>query len=124
MSRLWGRQKNIKRSFDHLIMHSDAEGFYLPLEFANVLFPDESLEIAGGMVGSSYGLLRECERIAAVLEIPADLDETSDAVWEAADSQGEGSLKWERYGIESFSCICLMQGCRKSIEARAALVFT
>ena len=123
MSRLLGKQKNIKRSFDHLILHSDAEGFYLPIEFPNVLFPDESLEIAGGMVGSSYRLLRECERIAAALEIPADLDETSDVLWEAADSQGEGSLKWERYGIESFSCVCLMRGCMKSIELGAALVF-
>jgi hypothetical protein len=123
LSRLWGKHKNIKRTFDHLIVHSDAEGFYLPIEFPNVLFPDESLAIAGGMVGSSYSLLRECERIAAALEIPADLDETSDALWEAADSQGEGSLKWERYGVESFSCICLIRGCRKSIESGAVLVF-
>ena len=76
------------------------------------------------MVGSSYRLLSECERIAAALEIPAELDETSDALWGAADSQGEGNLKWERYGIESFSCVCLMRGCRKSIEARPVLVFT
>jgi hypothetical protein len=123
MSRLLGRQK-IQRKFDHLVLHSDAEGFYLPIEFQDVIFPDESLEIAGGMVGSSYQLLKECKRIAAALEIPDDLDETSDALWEAADSQGEGSLKWERYGIESFSCVCLMRGCRKSIETGASLVFT
>jgi hypothetical protein len=124
MSRLLGKRKNFQRSFDHLILHSDAEGFYLPIEFPNVLFPDQSLKIAGGMVGSSFKLLKECEGIAAVLEIPADLDETSDALWEALDSQGEGSLKWERYGIESFSCVSLMRGCMKSIETGAALVFT
>lgn len=124
MSRLLRQQKNFNRNFDHLMLHSDAEGFYLPLEFPNVLFPDQSLEIAGGMVGSSYGLLSECERIAAALEIPANLDETSDALWEAADSQGEGNLKWERYGIESSSCVCLMRGCMKSIETGAVLEFT
>ncbi len=124
ISRLLGKQKDFKRSFDHLILHSDAEGFYLPIDFPGVLFPDDSFEIAGCMVGSSYQLLRVCERIAAALEIPPDLDETSDALWEAADSQGEGSVKWERYGIETFSCVCLRRGCRKSIESKAALVFT
>ena len=80
-------------------------------------------QVVGGMVGSSPRLLSECKRIAAALEIPSELDETSDALWEAADSQGEGTLKWERYGIESFSCVCLMRACMKSIEAKAGLVF-
>lgn len=75
------------------------------------------------MLGSSYRLLSECKRIAAELEIPSDLDETSDALWDAADSQGEGTQKWERGGIESFSCVCLMRGCMKSIAAKAVLVF-
>ena len=79
--------------------------------------------MVGGIVGSSHRLFSECKRIAAALEMPSDLDETSDALWEAADSQGEGAQKWERYGIESFSCVCLMQGCLKSIEAKAVLVF-
>jgi len=122
-SRLAGKRPNTNRSFDHLIVHSDAEGFYLPLEFADVLFPDEGLKVAGGMVGSSHTLLKECERLASALEIPADLDETSDALWEAADSQGEGNQKWKIFGIESFTCVCLMRGCRKSIETGAALVF-
>jgi hypothetical protein len=111
-------------SFDHLMLHGDAEGFYLPIEFPNVLFPDESLEFACGMIGSSYRLLSECERIATVLEIPADLDENSEGLWQGAESQGEGSQMWERYGIESHACVSLVQGCRKSIEMGAALMFT
>ena len=123
ISRLFKKQAKPKRTFDHLILHSDAEGYYLPLNFPDVLFPTESLEIAGGMVGSSYGLLDECKRIAAILEIPSELDETSDELWQAAETQGEGDLKWKRYAIESFSCVCLIKGCRKSIETKAALVF-
>lgn len=123
LSRVFRKNGNKQRTFDHLMLHSDAEGFYLPIDFSDVLVPDPSLGITGEMVGSSYRLLKECERVASALEVPAELDETSDALWEAADSQGEGSVKWERYGIESFSCVCLMRGCRKSIETGAALVF-
>lgn len=122
-ARLFQKQHTFSRSFDHLIVHSDAEGFYLPIEFTDVQYPDEKLEIAGGMIGSAPRLLSECKRIAGVLEIPSDLDETSKALWDAADSQGEGDQTWQRYGIESYSCVCLMRGCMKSIESKAALVF-
>jgi hypothetical protein len=117
------KKEDFQRRFDHLILHSDAEGFYLPIDFPSVVYPDPELGIAGGIVGSSHSLLRECQRIAEALQIPSHLDESSEALWEAADSQGEGSETWERYGIESFSCVCLMRGCLKSIERKAALVF-
>jgi hypothetical protein len=117
------RKQDFQRGFDHLILHSDAEGFYLPFEFQNVLYPDPELGIDGGIVGSSQRLLKECERIAQELQIPAHLDETSDELWNAADSQGDGAARWEQYGIESFTCVCLMRGCLKSIETKAALVF-
>ena len=57
------------------------------------------------------------------LGIPDDLDETSKELWEAADRQGESEIPWERFGIESFSCVCLMKGCEQSIAHSAALVF-
>ena len=94
LTRLLNKQPNFQRGLDHLIVHSDAEGFYVPIEFPDVLYAYEEREVAGGMLGSSYRLLSECKRIAAELEIPSDLDETSDALWEAADSQGEGTQKW------------------------------
>ena len=42
-----------KRTFDHLIIHSDAEGYYIPEDFSSVLIPGQSFLVAGGMVGSS-----------------------------------------------------------------------
>ena len=121
--RLFGKKKTFNRSFDHLILHSDAEGYYLPKDFQNILYPDASLRIAGGSIASSYRLLKECERLASVLGIPGDLDEQSEALFEAADSQGEGDTNWQQYGVESYTCVCLMRGCQKSIETGAALVF-
>ncbi|MFN0085216.1 MAG: hypothetical protein ACKVX9_07500 [Blastocatellia bacterium] len=110
-------------SFDHLINHSDAEGYYLPVKFPRVIYPEHELGIAGGMIGSAHRLLEECRRIAEALEIPDDLDENSKELWEAADHQGESPVPWEKFGIESFSCVCLIRGCERSIQNGAALVF-
>ncbi len=109
--------------FDHLINHSDAEGYYLPIDFPRVLVPGHELGVLGGMLGSSVRLLAECRKIAEALGIPGDLTETSKELWEAADRQGESDIPWERFGIESFSCVCLMKGCEQSIAHGAALVF-
>ena len=109
--------------FQHLIVHGDAEGYYLPVEFDDVILPDASLEIAGGMLGSSHALLRECRELAQMLELPADLSFEDDAVWQAVESQGEGESKWERYGIESYTCLALMKACEASVATGAAVVF-
>ncbi|MET0645859.1 MAG: hypothetical protein ABW208_04510 [Pyrinomonadaceae bacterium] len=109
--------------FQHLIVHGDAEGYYLPVEFDDVIIPDASLEIAGGMLGSSHALLRECRELARALELPEDLSLEDEKVWRAAESQGEGEAKWEQYGVESYTCLALIEACEASVETGAAIVF-
>lgn len=109
--------------FQHLIVHGDAEGYYLPVEFDDVLIPDASLEIAGGMLGSSHALLRECRELAQALGLPADLSLDDEAVARAAENQGEGEEKWERYGVETYTCLALIEACEASLETGAAVVF-
>jgi hypothetical protein len=109
--------------YQHLIVHGDAEGYYLPVEFEDVLVLDASLEIAGGTLGSSHALLRECSELARALELPEDLSLEDEAVWQAAKSQGEGAAKWERYGVESYTCLALIRACGTSVETGAAVVF-
>ena len=109
--------------FQHLIVHGDAEGYYLPVEFDDVIIPDASLEIAGGMLGSSHALLRECRELAQALELPLDLSVEDQRLWLAPDTQGEGETKWEQYGVESFTCIMLIRACEASIDTGAAVVF-
>ncbi|WP_038158569.1 hypothetical protein [Verrucomicrobium sp. BvORR106] len=111
-------------SFDHLILHSDAEGYYLPQDFEAVLIPGADFPVAGGMVGSSHRLLEETLRLATLLELPLDLDPEDDRVFMAADSQGTGATLWERYGRESFSCLRLHHAAGHSIATGAAIVFT
>jgi len=122
VQRLFKNQHRFARSFDHLIVHSDAEGFYLPQNFDQVLFADDK-KLPGGMLGSVPRLLAELERLAAALGIPEGLHSQSEKLWEAADSQGEGDVLWQRYGIESYSCVVLRQACHKSLASGAAIVF-
>jgi len=110
-------------AFQHLIVHGDAEGYYLPVEFEEVIIPDPSLEIAGGMLGSSHALLRECHELAQALELPEDLSLEDEALFQAVENQGEGEAKWERYGVESYTCLALIKACGASIDTGAAIVF-
>lgn len=50
----------------HLLVHSDAEGFYVPVEFDDPIFSDD---IPGAILGSSQGLLRELVKVAPFLGI-------------------------------------------------------
>lgn len=109
--------------FQHLIVHSDAEGFYLPVEFDEVIHADPSLGVAGDTVGSSQRLLAECLELARALELPDDLDPESDEVLDAAEGRGEGGEKWRRYGVESHTCLALIRACRASVSTGAAVVF-
>jgi hypothetical protein len=111
-------------AYDHLIIHSDAEGFYIPQDFARVLIPGDAYPIAGGTVGSSQHLRDECQKIATALRLPLDLDPEDERVFEAAESQGSGDTIWMRYGIESYSCLRLYRAANHSIKTGAAVVFT
>jgi hypothetical protein len=110
-------------AFQHLIVHGDAEGYYLPVEFEEVIIPDASLEIAGGMLGSSHALLRECQELARQLELPEGLSPDDEAFDDPFEGQGLGDAKWERYRVESYICLGLIGACEASIETGAAVVF-
>lgn len=107
--------------FEHLMLHSDAEGFYLPFEFPSVLFPDDALGVAGGMVGSAPRLHAECVELAAVLGIPLELDHESDEM--AAALEEPGVSGWQRHGTASFVCLRLIRACEASAASGAAIVF-
>ena len=110
-------------AFQHLIVHGDAEGYYLPVAFEDVIIPDASLEIAGGMLGSAHALLRECRELARALELPEDVSLEDERLWQAVENQGEGETKWESYGVESYTCLVLIEACEASVETGAAIVF-
>ena len=117
--RLFRKSPNFDRRFDHLLVHSDAEGFYVPVEFDEVLFSDD---VPGAMLGSAQKLSRECEELAEALGIPPDIDPESEDLWQASEDQGAGD-GWRRYGVESFTCVRLLAAARESVRRGAAVVY-
>ncbi|MFH9177222.1 hypothetical protein [Streptomyces albogriseolus] len=108
-------------SFDHLIHHSDCEGYYVPVDFSHVIVDKKA---PGGYLGSSVRLLVEIRRLAEVLGLPEDLDPHSEEVFEAADAEELASEGWQRYGVESYVCLQLLQAAKLSIATGAAIAFT
>jgi hypothetical protein len=102
--------------FAHLIEHSDAEGFYVPIDFGAVLV---DASILGGYLGSSFALRRECEELAAALGLPLGLD--TDA--EELANGGDGTARWHAYPTEARVCLVLHRAAVTSIETGAAIVF-
>ena len=106
--------------FDHLIRHSDCEGYYVPVDFEQVIV-DERL--AGGYLGSSVRLLAETRRVASALGLPEDLDPDSEEVFEACGAVTPAAEGWQRYGIESYTCLRLIRAAKHSVATGAAIAF-
>lgn len=120
------RKSPQKPQFEHLMLHSDSEGVYLPREMSAVIFDpaQPQREGLGCMVGSSLALLSECRQVATALEIPTGLDPECEEVWENADAlPGEGQ-PWQRLGITTFVLTRLLRACEVSQRSGAAVVFT
>lgn len=106
----------------HLLCHSDAEGFYLPVDFEEVIFAEQDeTDLPGGMLGSSYRLLEELVLVAPALGIALSNGQLSDeeASRLTAISEGEESLYRE---IESW--LLLYESARLSIAHKTAIVFS
>ncbi|MER6504767.1 hypothetical protein ABT218_37070 [Streptomyces sp. NPDC001455] len=107
--------------FDHLVHHSDCEGYYVPVDFAHVIVDKKA---PGGHLGSSVRLLAETRRIAEALGLPEDLDPYSEEVFDAADAEEPATEGWQRYGVESYACLQLLHAAKLSISTGAAIAFT
>lgn len=106
--------------FDHLIYHSDCEGYYVPADFEQVIVDHRS---PGGYLGSSVRLLAETRRIAGALGLPEDLDPDSQEVFDACNAATPAAGGWQRYGIESYCCLRLIRAAKHSISTGAAIAF-
>ncbi len=106
--------------FDHLVHHSDCEGYYVPVDFARVLVDEKA---PGGYLGSSVRLLAETRRLAEALGLPEDLDPDSRKVFAAADAREPAARGWQRYGVESYVCLQLLRAAKQSIATGAAITF-
>lgn len=110
-------------SESHLVCHSDAEGFYVPVDFDEVLYsePDDDKQLAGGMLGSSYRLRDELVLVAPALGITLTDGELSD---EEVARIGRLIDADEGLHREYVSWLRLYESARLSIAHKTAIVFT
>lgn len=104
----------------HLVCHSDCEGYYVPVDFDQVLYPDEDT-IPGGMVGSSQGLLRELVYVAPYIGITLHDDELSDS--EAAALAADQS-ETHPFHRERETWFLLYEAARVSIANNTLITFS
>ena len=109
--------------FPHLVWHSDAEGFYLPRDFREVVMDMSGVDRGVPMVGSSARLLEECRELAGRIGLPDEIDMDSDALWAAGERRRFDGAAWEAFGPEAFCLARLMRGCRESLRLKAVLAF-
>lgn len=107
--------------FDHLVHHSDCEGYYVPVDFAHVIVDKKA---PGGYLGSSVRLLAETRRLAEALGLPEDLDPDSEEVSDAVDAEDPAAEGWQRYRVESYVCLQLLRAAKLSVSTGAAIAFT
>jgi hypothetical protein len=112
----------------HLLCHSDSGGFYLPIEFEEIIFDDgDGDRIPGGMLGSSYSLMKELIFIAPKLGIQLENGNLSDEEVikiELAIQAEEEDESQEGLWIEKIVWLSLFESARLSIEYKTAICFS
>jgi hypothetical protein len=104
----------------HLLSHSDAEGFYFPIDFEDVIF-DDGGSLPGGMLGSTQRLIQELITLAPYLGIKLQNGELSDA---EASRLNEESEAQGPFWIEKCVWLSLFEAARLSLKYNAAICFT
>ena len=105
----------------HLLCHSDCEGYYVPIDFAEPIFDVEDRGLPGGMMGSSQGLMKELIQVAPAIGIELQKGELSDG--EAAKIAAENDESKPFY-IERLVWLALYENARVSIANKTLLVFS
>jgi hypothetical protein len=119
------RKKLNPPPFQHLIMHSDAEGFYIPQVFEEVVIDWSQLQRLGlgAMVGSSRKLLEECELLAQRLNLPEDFDPESEEFLDVLEDTPARGEPWQILAVEAHTAANLISAARASIKLGAAIQF-
>ncbi len=101
----------------HLLCHSDAEGYYVPIDFDEVIVDER---VSGEMLGSSVRLMDELVKVAPYLNIPLSNGYLTDGNAEVLAQEEEDSSP---FWIERLVWFALYENARLSIEHKAAIHF-
>jgi hypothetical protein len=107
---------------NHLIGHSDNAGYYIPVDFDELLFVPEASVAGGGIVGSSYKLMRELIWIAQPLGITLKENILTDEELEAT-KKATSSPSRDLLYMEKRVWLALYESARVSIATGSTMVF-
>ncbi|HRE91425.1 MAG TPA: hypothetical protein PK095_20070 [Myxococcota bacterium] len=99
----------------HLILHSDCDGLYVPVDFGA---PIHDPRLAGETLGSTQRLEAELTLIAPLLGVELVSGEVSDEAMAALDVEDDDPLHREKLVFAT-----LWEACRLSLAHRCAIVF-
>ncbi len=129
-SRLLGDQKQTRPPlppFAHLSLHSDAEGFYVPVDFAQPLIPmpfPPGTEMLWPL-GSVQRLAAELDVLGRALGLPETLPDPDDVLetWLETPPPDPVTALWQAQPIATHSLIILRRACDHSLRTGAAIAF-
>jgi hypothetical protein len=104
----------------HLICHSRTEGYYVPVDFPDVLCDDREGGLPGRLLGSSQRALRELVLTAPLLGIPLEGQRLSDEAARALAREPDGS---HPFWIERKVWLSMFEAFRFSVEYKCAVVY-
>ncbi len=129
-ARLLGDQKQTRPPlppFAHLSLHSDAMGFYVPVDFAEPLIPMPPPSGTDDLwpLGSVQRLSAELDRLARALdlpEVPPDPDDVLETWFESPPPRPATAL-WHAQPIATHTLIILRRACDHSLRTGSAIAY-
>lgn len=104
----------------HIICHSQTEGYFVPIEFEDVIADNEPGGLTGRLLGSSQRALAELVRTAPLLDIPlVDQQLSDEAARSIAREPDESHPSW----IERKVWLAMFEAFRHSVEHKCAVVY-
>ncbi|MEO1677971.1 MAG: hypothetical protein AAFU80_07395 [Pseudomonadota bacterium] len=113
--------------FSHLVFHSDAQGYYVPVDFPHPLIPNRIRKDTASIwpLGSVQRLDCELDTLVGLLQIPNGAYAQSEALQRALrDEQVEPSDPlWLVQSIASYSALIMKEACANSLRTGGAIAF-
>lgn len=113
--------------FIHLLTHSDAQGYYVPIDFPIPLTPDVIEDETAHIwpLGSVPRLKAELQEIAAALGVPDDLTHDNKELSDLVDGKeaAPDDALWKAQAIATYSLLILREACQMSEKTGAAISF-
>jgi hypothetical protein len=103
----------------HLLCHSDAEGYYVPIDFDEVIVDTDERGLPGGFLGSTQRLMAELAQTAPAIGIALEHGTLSDAEVEAINRDADDGPYWR----ERLVWLTLFEAARVSLADKTMIVF-